>query len=76
MDNIFDNDFDCRDEQTAPNQGRFRETSRGFEPYKVDIDKNKTSTTSVDRELTKKEMEEKTKEILEEYLHFQDMVVN
>ena len=53
-----------------------RETSRGFEPYTVDIDKSKTCTTSVDRELTEKEMENKTKDILEDYLHLQDMVVN
>ena len=72
---LLDIDFDCRDEQTSPNQGQFRETSRRFEPYKVDIDKSKTNTT-VDRELTKKEIEEKTKDILEEYLHLQDMVVN
>lgn len=79
MDIILDIDFDCRDvfdEQNAPNQGQFRETNRGFEPYKVDIDKSKTCTPSVERELTEKEMEKKTKDILEDYLHLQDMVVN
>ena len=66
---------DVVDGQTTPRQGQSRESSRGREPYGVDIKKSSKPAPPAAKELTEEEIEKKTKTILDEYLHVHDMKV-
>ncbi|XP_062567019.1 eukaryotic translation initiation factor 4 gamma 1-like isoform X2 [Saccostrea cucullata] len=59
--------------QTTPRQGQSRESSRGREPRRPDVEKTSKPAPPVTKELTEQEMEKKTKAILDEYLHVQDI---
>ncbi|XP_065935828.1 eukaryotic translation initiation factor 4 gamma 3 isoform X4 [Magallana gigas] len=59
--------------QTTPRQGQSRESSRGREPHRVEIEKSSKTAPPTAKELTDEEMEKKTKTILDEYLHLQDI---
>uniref|UniRef100_A0A8W8KBA4 Eukaryotic translation initiation factor 4 gamma 3 n=2 Tax=Magallana gigas TaxID=29159 RepID=A0A8W8KBA4_MAGGI len=59
--------------KTKPRQGQSRETSRGREPHRVEIEKSSKTAPPTAKELTDEEMEKKTKTILDEYLHLQDI---
>ena len=61
--------------QTTQRQGQSRESSRGREPYGVDIKKSSKPAPPAAKELTEEEIEKKTKTILDEYLHVHDMKV-
>lgn len=61
--------------QTTPRQGQSRESSRGREPHRVEIEKSSKTAPPTAKELTDEEMEKKTKTILDEYLHLQDIKV-
>ncbi|XP_056018647.1 eukaryotic translation initiation factor 4 gamma 3-like isoform X6 [Ostrea edulis] len=59
--------------QTTPRQGHSRESSRGREPRKIEVEKISKPAPPVAKELTEEEMVKKTKAILDEYLHVQDI---
>ncbi|XP_078338114.1 eukaryotic translation initiation factor 4 gamma 1-like isoform X6 [Crassostrea virginica] len=59
--------------QTTPRQGQSRESSRGREPHRMDIEKSSKPAPPAAKELTEEEIEKKTKTILDEYLHVHDM---
>ena len=61
--------------QTTPSQGQSRESSRGREPHRVDIEKSSKPAPPAAKELTEEEIEKKTKTILDEYLHVHDLKV-
>lgn len=61
--------------QTTPRQGHSRESSRGREPRKIEVEKISKPAPPVAKELTEEEMVKKTKAILDEYLHVQDIKV-
>lgn len=67
--------WDVGGSQTTQRQGQSRESSRGREPHRVEIEKSSKPAQPTAKELTDKEIEKKTKTILDEYLHLQDIKV-